>query len=57
MFSIEKEISTMASMSISLSDTMRQFVKSRVKSGDYHNESEYIRDLVRRDQDCRLQKE
>jgi antitoxin ParD1/3/4 len=39
----------MSSMSISLSDKMRGFIKSRVESGDYHNESEYIRDLVRRD--------
>ncbi len=39
----------MASMSISLSDKMRGFIKSRVESGDYHNESEYIRDLIRRD--------
>ena len=39
----------MASMSISLSDKMRGFIKNRVQSGDYHNESEYIRDLVRKD--------
>jgi len=39
----------MASMSISLPDKMREFIKSRVESGDYHNESEYIRDLIRRD--------
>lgn len=41
----------MSSMSVSLSETMRGFIKSRVSSGDYHNESEYIRDLVRRDQE------
>ena len=41
----------MSSMSVSLSDKMRGFIKSRVKGGDYHNESEYIRDLVRRDQE------
>ena len=41
----------MASMSVSLSDKMRGFIKSRVEGGDYHNESEYIRDLVRRDQE------
>lgn len=41
----------MPSMSVSLSDKMRGFIKSRVESGDYHNESEYIRDLVRRDQE------
>ncbi len=41
----------MAAMSISLSDQMRGFIKSRVESGDYHNESEYIRDLVRKDRE------
>ncbi len=41
----------MSSMSVSLSDQMRGFIKSRVEGGDYHNESEYIRDLVRRDQE------
>jgi antitoxin ParD1/3/4 len=39
----------MAAMSISLSEKMRTLVKSRVESGDYYNESEYIRDLIRRD--------
>ena len=41
----------MSSMSVSMSDKMRGFIKSRVDGGDYHNESEYIRDLVRRDQE------
>jgi antitoxin ParD1/3/4 len=41
----------MAAMSISMPDKMRDFVRSRVEAGDYHNESEYIRDLVRRDQE------
>jgi len=41
----------MPSMSVSLSDKMRGFIRSRVEGGDYHNESEYIRDLVRRDQE------
>jgi antitoxin ParD1/3/4 len=41
----------MASMSVSLSEQLRGFIKSRVESGDYHNESEYIRDLVRKDRD------
>lgn len=38
-------------MSVSLSDQLRGFIKSRVQSGDYHNESEYIRDLVRKDRE------
>lgn len=47
----------MASMSVSLPDKMRGYIKDRVVSGDYHNESEYIRDLVRRDQERREQRE
>ena len=47
----------MSSMSVSLSDKMRGFIKARVESGDYHNESEYIRDLVRRDQDRLIQED
>lgn len=43
----------MASMSVSLSGRMREFIRTRVKSGEYHNESEYIRDLVRRDAERR----
>jgi antitoxin ParD1/3/4 len=41
----------MAAMSISMPDKMRAFIRSRVEAGEYHNESEYIRDLVRRDQE------
>lgn len=46
----------MASMSVSLPQKMRGYIKDRVVSGDYHNESEYIRDLVRRDQERREQR-
>jgi len=42
---------SMTSMSVSLPDQMRTFIKSRVQSGDYHNESEYIRDLIRKDKE------
>ena len=41
----------MASMSVSLSEQLCGFIKSRVKSGNYHNESEYIRDLVRKERE------
>ncbi len=41
----------MTSMSVSLSEQLRGFIKSRVESGDYHNESEYIRDLIRKDRE------
>lgn len=35
---------------ISMPDRMGEFIADRIKSGDYQNESEYIRDLIRRDQ-------
>ena len=40
----------MASMNISLPDPMRQRVKSRIAGGRYANHSDYVRDLIRRDQ-------
>ena len=41
----------MATMNISLPDLMREWVESRIQSGTYSNASDYIRDLIRRDQD------
>lgn len=40
----------MASLHISLSDEMRSFVDQQVRGGAYHNHSEYVRDLIRHDQ-------
>ncbi len=36
---------------ISLTDKQDQWIKSRIAAGEYTNDSEYIRDLVRRDQE------
>lgn len=36
---------------ITLTDTQSDWVKSRISSGDFANDSEYFRDLVRRDQE------
>lgn len=47
----------MASINVSLSDEMRRWIEGRVESGDYHNASEYMRDLIRRDQDARARME
>lgn len=41
----------MASMNISLPDPMREWVEQQMKSGRYDNASEYMRDLIRHDQD------
>ena len=40
----------MATMNISLPDKMKKWVEKQVKSGRYANASDYMRDLLRRDQ-------
>jgi antitoxin ParD1/3/4 len=40
----------MASMNISLPDPMRDYVQNRIDSGHYASVSDYVRDLIRRDQ-------
>ena len=40
----------MQTMSISLPETMWEFVEEQVTAGDYSSASDYIRDLVRADQ-------
>lgn len=42
---------------ITISDTMEEWVKSQIDSGRYGNDSEYFRDLIRRDQDRRAAEE
>lgn len=41
----------MATMNVSLPDEMKNWVEERSRSGRYSNASDYIRDLIRRDQD------
>ena len=36
---------------ITLSEQQHAWVKARIDSGDYTNDSEYFRDLIRRDQE------
>ena len=40
----------MASMNISVPDAMRDWVQRRIQSGEYASVSDYVRDLIRRDQ-------
>ena len=40
----------MASMNVSLPDPMRDWVQNRIDSGQYATVSDYVRDLIRRDQ-------
>jgi antitoxin ParD1/3/4 len=41
----------MATMNVSLPESMKKWVNSQVKTGRYGNASDYVRDLIRRDQD------
>lgn len=40
----------MAQMNISIPEKLKEWVESRVSEGDYASSSDYVRDLVRRDQ-------
>ncbi|OUS18173.1 hypothetical protein A9Q88_01250 [Gammaproteobacteria bacterium 50_400_T64] len=40
----------MATMNISLPDPMRDGVEAQIKTGHYANNSDYLRDLIRKDQ-------
>lgn len=37
-------------MSFALPDELRRYIADRVQSGEYGNTSEYLRELIRRDQ-------
>lgn len=41
----------MSTMNISLPDALKSFVDDQVKSGGYGTSSEYVRELIRKDQD------
>lgn len=43
----------MATMNVSLPDPLKEWVEDRVRSGRYANASDYVRDLIRRDQEKR----
>ena len=40
----------MGTMNISLPDAMKSWVEEQARSGIYANSSDYVRDLIRRDQ-------
>lgn len=44
----------MATMNISLPDALKQWVEEQAHSGRYSNSSDYMRDLIRRDQERAL---
>ena len=41
----------MATMNVSLPDPMKEWVEAQSRTGRYSNASDYVRDLIRRDQD------
>lgn len=41
----------MATMNVSLPDPMKEWVEAQTLSGRYSNASDYVRDLIRRDQE------
>jgi len=43
----------MATMNISLPDPMRNWVQERIDEGQYASSSDYVRDLIRKDQSRR----
>jgi antitoxin ParD1/3/4 len=43
-------MSTTSTMNIALPEPLRAYVAERVESGQYGNTSEYVRDLIRKDQ-------
>lgn len=40
----------MATMNVSLPDPMKSWVETQAETGKYSNSSDYVRDLIRRDQ-------
>ena len=43
-------------MSFALPPTLRAYVDQRVRSGEFGNTSEYLRELIRRDQEAQSRK-
>jgi antitoxin ParD1/3/4 len=43
----------MATLNLSLPDAMKAWIEAQTKGGQYNNASEYVRDLIRRDQNER----
>ena len=47
----------MATMNVSLPDMMKEWVESQIERGQYSNSSDYVRDLIRRDQAYHAQRD
>ena len=51
-FSAELYIGAMAQMNISLPDGLKAWAEARIAEGRYSSTSDYVRDLMRRDQEA-----
>ena len=47
----------MATMNISLPDLMKDWITAQIESGKYASSSDYVRDLIRRDQESRARQD
>lgn len=47
----------MATMNVSLPDLMKKWVEEQIKTGHFSNASDYVRDLIRRDQEYQDRRE
>lgn len=47
----------MATMNVSLPGPMKDWVEDQIKTGQYSNASDYVRDLIRKDQEYRDKRE
>jgi antitoxin ParD1/3/4 len=47
----QNEVIDMATMNVSLPDPMKEWVEAQTRTGRYSNASDYVRDLIRRDQE------
>ena len=45
------EDESLATMNVSLPDPMKEWVEAQSRTGRYSNASDYVRDLIRRDQE------
>jgi len=47
----------MATMNVSLPDPMKEWVEDQIKTGHFSNASDYVRNLIRRDQEYQDRRE
>jgi antitoxin ParD1/3/4 len=52
---VAQEVNRMTSLNVSLPEPMREWIEAQITRGRYGNASEYLRDLIRRDQERQAQ--